>query len=61
MKLDFIMGDKTDQLIPIIQDRHYPLCTSLPSYIKLAQAAGNNIELKSQYISMFPKFNRSDS
>ena len=39
-----------------IQDRFYPIRTSLPSFIKLSEANGNNFELKPQFINTLSKF-----
>ena len=44
-----------------LQDRFYPIRTSLPSCIKLPQANGNNFELKPQFINTLPKFHDLDS
>lgn len=60
MRSDFIIGDKMGQLILILLDHCYLLSKSLPSYIKLLQVVCNNYELKPQFISMLPKFIRSD-
>ena len=39
----------------------YPIRTSLPSYIKLPEANGNNFELKPQFINTLPKFHGLES
>ena len=44
-----------------LQDRFYPIRTSLPSCIKLPEANGNNFELKPQFINTLPKFHDLES
>ena len=44
-----------------LQDRFYPIRTSLPSCIKLPEANGNNFELKPQFINTLPKFHGLES
>ena len=44
-----------------LQDRFYPIRTSLPSCIKLSEANGNNFELKPQFINSLPKFHGLES
>jgi len=39
-----------------LQDRFYPIRTSLSSCIKLPEANENNFELKPQFINTLPKF-----
>ena len=39
-----------------LQDRFYPIRTSIPSCIKLPKANRNNFELKPQFINTLPKF-----
>ena len=39
-----------------LQDKFYPIRTSLPSCILLPEANGNNFELKPQFINSFPRF-----
>jgi len=39
-----------------LQDKFYPVRTSLPSCILLSEANGNNFKLKSQFINTFPRF-----
>ena len=45
-----------EPVIASLQDRFYPIRTSLPSCIKLPEANGNNFELKPQFINTLPKF-----
>lgn len=61
IRSNFIMGGKIDAPIPILQDHYYPLCTSLPSCMKVLVVTGNNYELKPPYISVPLKFTESDS
>ena len=44
-----------------LQDKFYPIRTSLPSYILLPEANGNNFELKPQYINTLPRFHGLES
>ena len=44
-----------------LQDRFYPIRTSLPPCIKLLEANGNNFELKPQFINTLPKFHGLES
>jgi len=44
-----------------LQERFYPIRTSLPSCIKLPKANGNNFELKSLFINTLPKFHSLES
>ena len=44
-----------------LQDRFYPIRTSLPSCIKLSEANGNNFELNPQFINTLPKFHGLES
>ena len=44
-----------------LQDRFYPIRTSLPSCIKLPEANGNNFELNPQFINTLPKFHDLES
>ena len=44
-----------------LQDRFYPIRTSLPSCIKLPEGNRNNFELKPQFINTFPKFHDLES
>jgi len=39
-----------------LQDKFYPIRTSLPSYIRLLEANGNNFELKHQFINTLSRF-----
>jgi len=39
-----------------LQDKFYPIRTSLSSYIILPEANGNNFELKPQFINTLPRF-----
>ena len=38
-----------------LQDKFYPIRTSLSSYIRLSEANGNNFELKQQFINTLPR------
>ena len=44
-----------------LQDRFYPIRTSLPSCIKLPEANGDNFELKPQFINTLSKFHGLES
>ena len=44
-----------------LQDRFYPIRTSLPSCIKLPETNGNNFELNPQFINALPKFHGLES
>jgi len=44
-----------------LQDRFYPIRTSLPSCIKFPEANGNNFELKPQFINTLLKFHGLES
>ena len=44
-----------------LQDKFYPIRTSLPSCILLPEANGNNFELKSQFINTLPRFHGLES
>ena len=44
-----------------LQDKFYPIRTSLPSYIRLPEANGNNFELKPQLINTLPRFHSLES
>ena len=44
-----------------LQERFYPLRTSLPSCIQLPGANGNSFELKPQFINTLPKFHDLES
>ena len=39
-----------------LQNKFYPIRTSLPSYIRLPEANGNNFELKPQFMNTLPRF-----
>ena len=39
-----------------LQDKFYPIRTSLPSYIRLPEANGNDFELKPQFINTLSRF-----
>ena len=55
---------KPDSLMaqpPSLQDRFYPLRTSIPSCIKLSNEGVDPFELKPQYISTLPKFHGLES
>ena len=39
-----------------LQDRFYPIRTSLPSFIRLPSIGDNNFEFKPQFINTPPKF-----
>ena len=43
-------------MVASLQDRFYLIRTSLPSYIKLPEANGNNFELEPQFINTLSKF-----
>jgi hypothetical protein len=45
----------------VLMDRCYPPRTAQPSCIRLPAPAGNQYEIKPQYISMLPKFSGLDS
>jgi len=44
-----------------LQDRFYPIRTSLPSCIRLPEVVGDNLELKPQFISTLPKYHDLES
>jgi len=44
-----------------LQDRFYPIRTSLPSCIQLPSVGEHNFELKAQFISIVPKFHGLES
>ena len=44
-----------------LQDKFYPIGTSLPSCILLPEANGNNFELKPQFINILPRFHGLES
>ena len=44
-----------------LQDKFYPIRTSLPSCILLPEANGNNFELKPQFINTLPRFHGLES
>jgi len=44
-----------------LQDRFYPMKTSLPSCIRLPEANGNNFQLKPQFINTLSKFHGLES
>ena len=46
---------------PSLQDRFYPIRTSLPSYIQLPDEGIDQFELKPQYINTLPKFHGFES
>jgi len=50
-KSDPVMAQPT-----LLQERFYPMRTSLPSCIRLPEANGNNFELKLQFINTLSKF-----
>jgi len=43
-----------------LQDRFYPIRSSLLSCIRLPEVDGNNFELKSQFINTLPKYHMLD-
>ena len=45
----------------MLQDRLYPIRTSLPSCISLLDVGDNQFELKPQYINTLPKFHGFES
>ena len=45
-----------EPVIASLQDKFYPIKTSLPSCIKLPETNGNNFVLKPQFINTLPKF-----
>ena len=45
----------------LLQDRFYPMRTSLPSCIQLLSIGDNNFELKPQFINTLPKFHGLES
>ena len=55
-KLDPAMAQPTS-----LQDKLYPMRTSLPSCIQLSSISDNNFELKSQFINTLPKFHGLES
>ena len=46
---------------PSLQDRFYPIRTSLPSCIQLPDVGDDQFELKPQYINTLPKFHGFES
>ena len=46
---------------PTLQDRFYPIRTSLPSCISLLDVGDSQFELKPQYINILPKFHGFES
>jgi len=44
-----------------LQDRFYPMRTSLPSCIQIPSIGDNNFELKPQFINTLPKFHGLES
>ena len=44
-----------------LQDRFYPIRTSLPSYIQLPSVGEYNFEIKPQFINALPKFHGLES
>ena len=50
-KIDPIMANHVS-----LQDKFYPIPTSLPSFIQLPEANGNNFELYPQFINNLPQF-----
>jgi len=44
-----------------LQDRFYPIRSSLPSCIQLSLVGEHNFELKPQFINTFPKFHGLES
>jgi len=46
---------------PTLQDRFYPIRTSLPSCISLPDVGDNQFELKPQYLNTLPKFQGFES
>ena len=46
---------------PSLQDRFYPIRTSLPSCIQLPDVRDDQFELKPQYINTLPKFHGFES
>ena len=55
-KPDFVMAQPTS-----LQDRFYPIRTSLPSCIQFSSIGEHNFELKSQFINTLPKFHGLES
>ena len=55
-KLDPFMAQLTS-----LQDRFYPIRTTLPSCIQLPSVGKHNFELKSQFINTHPKFHGLES
>ena len=55
-KPDPIMAQPTS-----LQDRFYPMRTSLPSYIQLPSVGEHNFEFKPQFINTLPKFHGLES
>ena len=45
----------------MLQDRCYPIRSSLPTCIRLPVVNGNNFEIKPHYINMLPKFAGQES
>ena len=44
-----------------LQDKFYPICTSLPSCFQLPKSNGNNFELKPQFINTLPRLHGLES
>ena len=55
-RLDSVMDRPTS-----LQDRFYPIRTSLPSCIQLPSVGEHNFELKPQFINTLPKFHGLES
>ena len=53
--------DSTITQTSSLQDRFYPIRTSLPSCIRRPLDSGNNFELKPQFINTLPKFHDLES
>jgi len=45
----------------LLQDKFYPIRTSLPSCFRLSEANGNNFEVKPQFINTIPRFHGIES
>ena len=61
IKLKHFLPLHSEPVMASQQDRFYPIRTSLPSFIKLPEANGNNFELKPQFINTLPKFHSLES
>ena len=55
-KPDLVMAQPT-----FLQDRFYPIRTSLPSCIQLSSVGKHNFELKPQFMNTLPKFHGLES